>query len=219
MKTTSRLYDIIYSNYNNLFGDFLRSHQIVYFNRQQQFTAKVITYDPEIKTVCRDTIFYGLDFLSEEVRSKFEAEFIARFMSRTIKFQTWEVLNWKLVAFCRGCADIITDYYTNGAKYLKGTQSSTSTTIDMNTSQSINRSNSINVDLPQDQTNVSLDQDTFEYANDTSHSKSRNQDTSNGESSTTSENENFDIQRLSELQAYHDALFKDLDKQLFSQLR
>lgn len=219
MKTTSRLYDIIYSNYNNLFGDFLRGHQIVYFNRQQQFTAKVITYDHEIQTVCRDTIFYGLDFLSDEVRSKFEAEFIARFMSRTIKFQTWEVLNWKLVAFCRGCADIITDYYTNGAKYLKATQSAMSTTIDMNTSQSINRSNSLNVDLPQDQTNVSLDQDTFEYANDTSHSKSRNQDTSNGESSTTSENENFDISRLSELQAYHDALFKDLDKQLFSQIR
>ena len=68
MKTTTRLYDIIYSNYNQLYSDFIDNHQITYFNPELQFSHKVVDYDDEIKTVCRDTIFYGLDFLDETSR-------------------------------------------------------------------------------------------------------------------------------------------------------
>ena len=111
MKTTTRLYDIIYSNYNQLYSDFIDNHQITYFNPELQFSHKVVDYDDEIKTVCRNTIFYGLDFLDETSRARFEQEFLARFLSRTIKFQTYELFNWKLVAYLRGVKDIITDYY------------------------------------------------------------------------------------------------------------
>ena len=218
MKTTTRLYDVIYTTYNNLYGDFLRGHQINYFNPEMQFTHKVIDYDDEIKTVCRNTIFYGLDFLDESVRERFESEFLARFLTRTIKFQTYEVLNWRLASFIRGVKDIITDYYINADKYLKGNTILTSHNEDENTSQSTSRTNNIDVNLPQDNTDLSLDKDTFDYADTTTHAKSKSNDISNGTSNSTNETNNFDIARLAELQLYHDDLFKDLDRQLFSQM-
>ena len=218
MKTTTRLYDIIYSNYNQLYSDFIDNHQITYFNPELQFSHKVVDYDDEIKTVCRDTIFYGLDFLDETPRQRFEQEFLTRFLSRTIKFQTYELFNWKLVAYVRGIKDIITDYYINIEKYLHS-QSESSTLAGSNTEGvTISRDNNLAVTLPQDNTDLSLDKDTYDYADTTAHSKSRTSDTSTQDTLQESEAISYDVTRLSELQAFHDNLFNDLDKLLFSQI-
>ena len=218
MKTTTRLYDIIYTTYNQLYSDFIDNHQITYFNPELQFSHKVVDYDDEIKTVCRDTIFYGLDFLDETPRQRFEQEFLTRFLSRTIKFQTYELFNWKLVAYVRGIKDIITDYYINIEKYLHS-QSESSTLAGSNTEGvTISRDNNLAVTLPQDNTDLSLDKDTYDYADTTAHSKSRTSDTSTQDTLQESEAISYDVTRLSELQAFHDNLFNDLDKLLFSQI-
>lgn len=218
MKTTTRLYDIIYSNYNKLYSDFIDNHQITYFNPELQFSHKVIDYDDEIKTVCRNTVFYGLDFLDETSRLRFEQEFLSRFLSRTIKFQTYELFNWKLVAYVRGIKDIITDYYINIEKYLHS-QSESSTLAGSNTEGvTISRDNNLAVTLPQDNTDLSLDKDTYDYADTTAHSKSRTSDTSTQDTLQESEAISYDVTRLTELQAFHDNLFNDLDRMLFSQI-
>ena len=218
MKTTTRLYDVIYSNYNQLYSDFIDNHQITYFNPELQFSHKVIDYDDEIKTVCRSTIFYGLDFLDETSRLRFEQEFLSRFLSRTIKFQTYELFNWKLVAYVRGIKDIITDYYINIEKYLHS-QSESSTLAGSNTEGvTISRDNNLAVTLPQDNTDLSLDKDTYDYADTTAHSKSRTSDTSTQDTLQESEAISYDVTRLTELQAFHDNLFNDLDRMLFSQI-
>lgn len=230
MKTTTRLYDVIYSTYNNIYGDFLRDNQIIYFNPELQFSHKVVDYDDEIKTVCRNTIFYGLDFLDETPRQRFEQEFLARFLSRTIKFQTYELFNWKLVAYLRGVKDIITDYYININKYLQGYSSTTASDNSsaqaetQSQSDSLSRDNNLAVTLPQDNTDLSLDKDTYDYADTTAHSKSRASNnttqTTNNTQNTTQESSSisFEAGRLKELQAYHDDLFNDLDRLLFSQM-
>ena len=218
MKTTTRLYDVIYTTYNQLYSDFIDNHQITYFNPELQFSHKVIDYDDEIKTVCRNTIFYGLDFLDETPRQRFEQEFLSRFLSRTIKFQTYELFNWKLVAYVRGIKDIITDYYINIEKYLHS-QSESSTLAGSNTEGvTISRDNNLAVSLPQDNTDLSLDKDTYDYADTTAHSKSRTSDTSTQDTLQESEAISYDVARLSELQAFHDNLFNDLDRMLFSQI-
>ena len=218
MKTTTRLYDVIYTTYNQLYSDFIDNHQITYFNPELQFSHKVVDYDDEIKTVCRNTIFYGLDFLDETSRQRFEQEFLSRFLSRTIKFQTYELFNWKLVAYVRGIKDIITDYYINIEKYLHS-QSESSTLAGSNTEGvTISRDNNLEVTLPQDNTDLSLDKDTYDYADTTAHSKSRTSDTSTQDTLQESEAISYDVTRLSELQAFHDNLFNDLDKLLFSQI-
>ena len=218
MKTTTRLYDIIYSTYNNIYSDFLRNHQIVYFNPELQFTHKVIDYDEEVKNVCRNTIFYGLDFLDETPRNRFEQEFLTRFLSRTIKFQTYEVFNWKLVAYLRGVKEIITDYYTNTNKYLQGYSLSNASGNSNSQGESLTRDNNLAVTLPQDNTDLSLDKDTYDYADTTAHSKSRATNTTNQNTTQTNDTISYDVARLSELQAYHDDLFSDLDRLLFSQM-
>lgn len=218
MKTTTRLYDIIYSTYNHLYGDFIRDNQIIYLNPEFQFSHKVVDYDDEIKTVCRDTIFYGLDFLDETSRQRFEQEFLSRFLSRTIKFQTYEVFNWKLVAYLRGVKDIITDYYININKYIQGYSSSSASGNSSSQGETLSRDNNLAVTLPQDNTDLSLDKDTYDYADTTAHSKSR---ASNNTTQNTSQESNlisYDVGRLKELQTFHDDLFNDLDKLLFSQI-
>lgn len=217
MKTTTRLYDVIYTTYNNIYGDFIRGNQIVYYNPELQFSHKVVDYDEEVKTVCRNTIFYGLDFLDEAPRSRFEQEFLTRFLSRTIKFQTYENFNWKLVAYLRGVKEIITDYYINTEKYLHA-YSESSTLAGSNTEGvTVSRDNNLAVTLPQDNTDLSLDKDTYDYADTTAHSKSRSSNSTTQDTLQESDAISYEVGRLSELQSYHDDLFNDLDKLLFSQ--
>ena len=218
MKTTTRLYDVIYTTYNNIYSDFLRNNQIVYYNPELQFSHKVLDYDKEVKTVCRNTIFYGLDFLDETPRLRFEQEFLTRFLSRTIKFQTYELFNWKLVAYLRGVKEIITDYYTNANKYLQGYSLSNASGNSNSQGESLTRDNNLAVTLPQDNTDLSLDKDTYDYADTTAHSKSRATNTTNQNTTQTNDTISYDVARLSELQAYHDDLFNDLDRILFSQI-
>ena len=218
MKTTTRLYDVIYTTYNKLYSDFIDNHQITYFNPELQFSHKVVDYDDEIKTVCRNTVFYGLDFLDDTSRLRFEQEFLSRFLSRTIKFQTYELFNWKLVAYVRGVKDIITDYYINIEKYLHS-QSESSTLAGSNTEGvTISRDNNLEVTLPQDNTDLSLDKDSYDYADTTAHSKSRTSDTTTQDTLQESEAISFDVTRLTDLQAFHDNLFNELDRMLFSQI-
>lgn len=218
MKTTSRLYDIIHSTYDHLYGDFVRDNKIVYFDREMQFSHKVVDYDDEIKTVCRNTIFYGLDFLDETSRLRFEQEFLTRFLSRAIKFQTYENFNWKLVAYIRGVKDIINDYYINGNKYLQGYSQSNASANSNSQGDTLSRDNSLAVSLPQDATNISLDQDTYDFADTTAHSKSRASNTTTQDTTQTNDTITYDVARLSGLQTYHDDLFNDLDRLLFSQM-
>ena len=218
MKTTTRLYDIIYSTYNNIYSDFLRSHQIVYYNPELQFTHKVLQYDDEVKTVCRNTIFYGLDFLDDKVRDEFETEFLAKFLTRTIKFQTYETFNWRLASFIRGIKDVIEDYYINGKKYLNNKVYAHGNSSSTSTGSTITRDNNLAVTLPQDNTDLSLDKETYDYADTTAHSKSRATNTSDIDSIDFQEQETFEVGRMRELYTFHNDLFDDLDKILFSQI-
>ena len=218
MKTTTRLYDIIYSNYNHLYGDFIKDNQITYYNPELQFSHKVVDYDDEIKTVCRNTIFYGLDFLDDTSRGRFEQEFLARFLSRTIKFQTYELFNWKLVAYVRGIKDIITEYYINVEKYIQAYSTSTTSGNSNSKGETISRDNNLEVTLPQDNTDLSLEKDSYDYADTTAHSKSRTSDATSQNTNQESNAISYDVTRLTELQAFHDNLFNDLDRLLFSQI-
>lgn len=218
MKTTTRLYDIIYTTYNNIYSDFIRDNQIVYYNPELQFSHKVVNYDDEVKTVCRNTIFYGLEFLDDTTRLRFEQEFLSLFLSRTIKFQTYEIFNWKLVAYVRGVKEIINDYYINSKKYINNNVYTYGNSASTSTGSTVNRDNNLAVTLPQDNTDLSLDKETYDYADTTAHSKSRSSNTSDIDSIDFREQETFEVERMRELYTFHNDLFNDLDKLLFSQL-
>lgn len=218
MKTTTRLYDILYTTYNNIYSDFIRDNQIVYYNPELQFSHKIVNYDDEVKTVCRNTIFYGLDFLNAQVREEFETEFLSKFLTRTIKFQTYETFNWRLVGFIRGIKEVINDYYINSKKYINNNVYTYGNSASTSTGSTVNRDNNLAVTLPQDNTDLSLDKETYDYADTTAHSKSRSSNTSDIDSIDFREQETFEVERMRELYTFHNDLFNDLDTLLFSQL-
>ena len=218
MKTTTRLYDVIYTTYNNIYSDFLRNNQIVYYNPELQFSHKVLDYDDEVKTVCRNTIFYGLDFLDEKAREEFETEFLAKFLTRTIKFQTYETFNWRLASFIRGIKDVIEDYYVNGKKYINNNVYTFGNTTSNSSGTVTTRDNNLAVTLPQDNTDLSLDKETYDYADTTAHSKSRSNNTNEMTSDDLGFQETFEVGRMRELYTFHNDLFNDLDRMLFSQI-
>lgn len=255
MKTTTRLYDILYSYYNRLYGDFKRDNRIIFFDNDFQFMHKVANYDDEIKSTCRDTIFYGLDFLDEEPRTLFESEFLTRFMNRSIKFQTSSQFNLRLISYCRGIQTLLQDYYTNMEKLARGNEYSithsedtaNSTTDNEGISQtssndtskqsSTNRNGNAVVSLPQDTALYDLTTDEIQYADSVAQGKtkdssegintsfSKNNETSTQVSNSANQNDSnteswkFDTKQLEALKQFHDNLFIELDKQLFSQMR
>ena len=218
MKTTTRLYDIIYTTYNKLYGDFVRDNQIVYFNKELEFSHKVVDYDDEVKTVCRNTIFYGLDFIDGPARLSFEQEFLTRFLTRTIKFQTYATFNWKLASYLRGVKDVIIDYYDNSELYFRGYSTSNASGDSSSEGETLSRDNNLAVSLPQDNTGLSLDQDVYDYADTTAHSKSKASNKTYQGTNQSNEEISFDMDRLSKFKDFHDNLFNELDRLLFSQM-
>lgn len=218
MKTTTRLYDVIYTTYNKLYGDFVRDNQIVYFNKELQFSHKVVNYDDEVKTVCRNTIFYGLDFIDGPARLSFEQEFLTRFLTRTIKFQTYATFNWKLASYLRGVKDVIIDYYDNSELYLRGYSTSNASGDSSSEGETLSRDNNLAVSLPQDNTSMSLDQDVYDYVDTTAHSKSKATNKTYQGTNQSNEEISFDMDRLSKFKDFHDNLFNELDRLLFSQM-
>ena len=84
--------------------------------------------------------------------------------------------------------------------------------------ETISRDNNLAVTLPQDNTDLSLDKETYNYADSTAHSKSRTSDNSTQNTNQENNSISYDVGRLGELQAFHDNLFNELDKMLFSQI-
>ena len=84
--------------------------------------------------------------------------------------------------------------------------------------ETLTRDNNLEVTLPQDNTDLSLDKDTYDYADTTAHSKSRTSDATSQNTTGESNSISYDVTRLGELQAFHDNLFNELDRMLFSQI-
>ena len=118
----------------------------------------------------------------------------------------------------RGIKDVITEYYINIEKYIQGYSSSSTSGNTKSQGETLSRDNNLEVTLPQDNTDLSLEKDSYDYADTTAHSKSRTSDTSTQDTLQESEAISYDVTRLTELQAFHDNLFNELDRLLFSQI-
>ena len=212
MKTTTSLYYIIESELKNLgYNQFLHKNQLTFFDKNRNSFTAIIKYEnEEVIEASRNTIFFALDFLDSQTRLQFEKEFISMFIYRNIKYQTYELMNAKLVAKVRLHHDLIESLYTHSENFISGK----SVTENSGNASSLNRSNTVNINLPQNEVHVSLDKDVFEYADDTRHDKSKQESSSTSSSSATK----FDIDTLTKLKEFKHNFFKELDKELFSQI-
>ena len=149
-----------------------------------------------------------MQFLGDN-RKRFEKELLSKFYNRKIKVQTIDLWNNLLVGFVSEHQDIIKNMYEID-KWLKG-QSNTRTTSD---SQGENRTNNINSSQPQTQTNITLNQDSIDYADDLSINKGK----SKNSNVSTYQSENYDLKTLIDYQKITNEFWNKLDLALFLQV-
>lgn len=208
VKTTSRLYDVIYGELECHRAEIYRSNNQLIFN-QNNLMRKTLEYkDPYFIKMLQETLFFGTSTINN--RERFEREFLQRFINRVIKYQTADLFSTYLATFVSEYQELINYCYDNYDKLVLGQVD----TVNNNNTTSTNKSNSIYSNLPQNQINMNLDIDTLDYADDNTITKSRG--TNSGTARSTSSA--YDIDALSKISALKEQIFKDMNSLLFSQI-
>lgn len=208
VKTTTRLYDIIYGELERHRAEIYRSNNQIIFN-QANLMKKTLEYkDPNFIKMLQETLFYGTSNINQ--RERFEREFLQRFINRVIKYQTFDLFSTYLASFISEYQELINYCYDKYDMLVTGQVD----TVSNNNSTSTNKSNSIYSNLPQNQINMNLDIDTLDYADDNTITKSRA--TNSGTDRSTSSA--YDIDALSKISSLKEQIFKDMDSLLFSQI-
>ena len=211
---TVKLYSILTSLIDNadIETNFTNNFNQLYHNNPNYNISRMISnYEEdgnELTYQVQYYLTYGLQFLGDN-RKRFEKELLSKFYNRKIKVQTIDLWNNLLVGFVSEHQDIIVNMYRID-DWLKS-KSNTKTTSD---SQGENRTNNINSSQPQTQTNVTLNQDSIDYADDLSINKGK---TSNSNVSTY-QSENHDLKTLIDYQKITNEFWDKLDLALFSQV-
>lgn len=211
---TVKLYSILTSLIDNadIETNFTNKFNQLYHNNPNYNISRMISnYQEdgnELTYLVQYYLTYGLQFLGDN-RKRFEKELLSKFYNRKIKVQTIDLWNNLLVGFVSEHQDIIKNMYEID-KWLKG-QSNTRTTSD---SQGENRTNNINSSQPQTQTNVTLNQDSIDYADDLSINKGK----STNSNVSTYQSENHDLKTLIDYQKITNEFWNKLDLALFSQV-
>ena len=170
---------------------------------------KTLEYkDPKFIKMLQDNLFYGTSNINQ--RERFEREFLQRFINRVIKYQTVDLFATYLASFVSEYKELINYTYDKYDMLVLGQVD----TVNNNNSTATNKTNSIYSNLPQNQINMSLDNDNLEYADDNTITKSRA--TNSGTDKSTSSA--YDIDALNKISALKEQIFKDMDSLLFSQL-
>lgn len=211
---TVKLYSILTSLIDNadIETNFTNKFNQLYHNNPNYNISRMISnYQEdgnELTYLVQYYLTYGLQFLGDN-RKRFEKELLSKFYNRKIKVQTIDLWNNLLVGFVSEHQDVIKNMYEID-KWLKG-QSNTRTTSD---SQGENRTNNINSSQPQTQTNITLNQDSIDYADDLSINKGK----SINSNVSTYQSENHDLNTLIDYQKITNEFWNKLDLALFSQV-
>lgn len=211
---TVKLYSILTSLIDNsdIETHFTNKFNQLYHNNPNYNISRMISnYQEdgnELTYLVQYYLTYGLQFLGDN-RKRFEKELLSKFYNRKIKVQTIDLWNNLLVGFVSEHQDVIKNMYEID-KWLKG-QSNTITTSD---SQGENRTNNINSSQPQTQTNITLNQDSIDYADDLSINKGK----STNSNVSTYLSENYDLKTLTDYQKITNEFWNKLDLALFSQV-
>ncbi len=211
---TVKLYSLLTSLIDNadIETNFTNKFNQLYHNNPNYNISRMISnYQEdgnELTYLVQYYLTYGLQFLGDN-RKRFEKELLSKFYNRKIKVQTIDLWNNLLVGFVSEHQDVIKNMYEID-KWLKG-QSNTRTTSD---SQGENRTNNINSSQPQTQTNITLNQDSIDYADDLSINKGK----SSNSNVSTYQSESHDLKTLIDYQKITNEFWNKLDLALFSQV-
>lgn len=255
MKTTASLMDIIQTELiNNGLNEFVNKvdgvPQITKNDDKFTFIRKVAQYDDDVQTVVNRTFFMNFKFQNAKADLFFKRSFITRFLDRQIGNQTVDLFANHLVGQMITDEPFIINLYENMDKYLisyndntnvnntnsisdvkNENETNSNATSNSDTHDGFNRANA---DLPQDNTDLDLNKNSVDYANNTDVNRGYNNNKSNtvnNEQGNTKTNTisndktnssgnatSYNADVLDKLNVQWDNLFNKYDKKLFLQV-
>lgn len=208
----TRIYDILRQPFLEAYAKTDTNHFTQFgMVHNAKYMQNAIRHTQLFNQVADECLFFATsDLLNEQVFNAFRDEFIDRFFTRDIKYQTVETFIMRMNAVVQHNIDFINLAYSNEDKknLVYGKTSSESTTTGDSTSSDKN----IQSDLPQ---NLESWDSALQYASSGSEGRNNSHDTS----TTTNTSYNAgNYSTLEDIAKLKSNLFRELDTKLFSQL-
>lgn len=224
---TTTLFNIIQSELiKKGLNEFVNENgELVFFERENQFTRKILMFDTDVKEVVND-LLQGVNLNNAIHDENFKKAFIYRFLNRQINRQTVEAFQFELLATFLSKQDYINTVYEDIEKYITQENSSNQENnqinkqISENTNVSDNRSAYAN--LPQSNLNLDFNNSIIETADD--NTVSRNKQTSNQVNDTNVEGSNitqskqYQLDELMKASGLITSILDEFDKKCFMQI-
>ena len=210
-KVTTSLSDIMQSELiKDGFDEMVdKEGNLVFYDDNFSFIQKVLRFEPEVEKVVTSRLFGGLTFESELVDKIIKRLFIVRFFDREIAQQTLEAFSLQVQRVSLTYETYINESILNISKYVLG-QSETTSSGD---SENENNRRSLNADLPQDNINMSLQNDVLNFATTNDISKDLSKGKNNNETITN----RYDINNLLKSKNILNNVMDEYDKKCFLQ--
>src|SRR5699024_1198948 len=182
---------------------------LVFYDDNFSFIQKVLRFEPEVEKVVTSRLFGGLTFESELVDKIIKRLFIVRFFDREIAQQTIEAFSLQVQRVSLTYETYINESILNISKYVLGQLETTSS----GDSENENNRRSLNADLPQDNINMSLQNDVLNFATTNDISKDLSKGKNNNETITN----RYDINNLLKSKNILNNIMDEYDKKCFLQ--
>lgn len=222
MKTTTTLEEIIrtqakQNDFDDLFSK--ERNQIILGGDVDSLLQQVAQYTPFIKKLTDIYIFGYYKLASQGADKLFKHMFLNKFLNYEIAYQTVDIFRNKVVGMLSMNDQYLSMVYDNFINYGRGygtskTDQQTSSTADQ---KSKNRDRNASVDLPQDNTNLDLENDLVSYANNTFYDNNSGETNNNAssKSNSNSETQHFDPSVIEKLNNLYTRKLDEFEKKLF----
>lgn len=227
MAVTVTLFDYIKSELiNSGLNEFKDTNgKFVFFDEQQQFITKMLTYDSDVQNIV-DHLFTGLSLTHRENDEHFKKTFLMRFLNRQINFQTVESFRVALLSTFLMQQYYINTVYADLDKYINQSQINENTNKQTNEQRTDGSTTADNrqayAQLPQNNVQLDVDSTIMESANDNTISRNKqiNQQENAGETTgeSRSENKSYQLNELLKASTIMENIFNEFDRKCFLQV-
>lgn len=213
MKTTTTIFEILQSEYvANGFDEFYNAetNQLIEYGGKDAFINKIYQNDKDVNKLANRYIFGEYNLQSPGCDASFKRMFMLRFLNREIAFQTVDMFRNKLIGLLVANDQYLSLTYDHFEDMFASGNSSDNT----QTSQSQYDDRNADVDLPQNNTELSLDDAVVKYASTTHYDRNRNK--TSGENKTSQVGYNANVLQL--LNNVYTNKLDEFDQKLFLQI-
>ena len=208
-RTTTTLLEIIISELH-LQGknEFYNNNQLTFFDDKFAFMKKAMAYDDDVKKIVNEKFFVGVELTIHD--DEFKRMFLNRFLNSEIICQTLDLFGSLCSYMLLENKRYLDSVYSNYDKFVTGEH----TTTNIATNSNLHKNRNAYQELPQDEVNIDLNDDTFDFASTNGISLDKSQ--SDNQSDNLSKSYNVD--NLLRLDNILDNVLTKFDKKCFLQV-